>query len=169
IGAGSASRTRHHGLRCLATYDSAAPAARARSRNSVTWARSPAGSAARSAGRARTRFSAALPARVAPARNNPPARGPPGGRDRAEQQGADEAAIVDIEPLGGGDQHSGVTGGRVQGGGEEEMGVQAGQATGGHAQPGGGGTEPVLPGRRHLMVPHVRRVAQEQGGPGGGR
>ncbi len=47
--------------------------------------------------------------------------------------------------------------------------MQPGQAAGGQAPAGGGGPQPGLPARRDLVVAHVRRVAQEEGGASGRR
>src|SRR5262249_44598091 len=89
--------------------------------------------------------------------------------ERAEQQRADQGAVVHVQPLGRRDQHPGVAGHRVQRGGQEEVNVQPGQAARGQAVGGRGGPQPVLPLRRDLMVAHVRRGGEEKGGGCGGR
>ena len=89
--------------------------------------------------------------------------------ERAEQQRADQRAVVHVQPLGRGDQHPGVARHRVQGGGQEEVNVQPGQAARGQALAGGGGPQPALPACRDLVVAHVWRIAQEQGGAVGRR
>ena len=87
--------------------------------------------------------------------------------ERAEQQLPDQAAVVHVQPLGGGDEHAQVARDRMPRGGQEEMGVQPGQPAGGHPLLPGGAAQPLLPRGGDLVMPHVGRVAQEQRGAAG--
>ena len=79
-----------------------------------------------------------------------------------EQKPAHECAVVDVQPLRGGDERAEIAAAPVLGGGEEEMDVQARQGARVQAVSAGGLQEPGLPLRRDLVVAHVGRVADEE-------
>jgi len=80
----------------------------------------------------------------------------------AEQQRANQAAIVDVEPLGRGDEHAAVTGHSMLGGSEEEVRVQPGKRARGQVMTARCGGKPPLPFRGDQVVAHVRGITEIQ-------
>ena len=79
-----------------------------------------------------------------------------------EQQLTYQTAVIYVQPLGAGDERAKVTGATVLRGGQEEVDMQTSQRGRGQAAALCGTEKPLLPCRIDLVVPDVRRVADEQ-------
>ena len=72
-------------------------------------------------------------------------------------------AVAVVEPFRRGDETQGVTGPQLAQGMKHEVRVQPGELRGANAQRGHARRVPGFPLPRDLVVPHIRRVADEQG------
>ena len=82
-----------------------------------------------------------------------------------EQQLAHQASVVDVHPLGAGDECAVVAAAPVLCRRKEEVDMQARKPTRLHSPASRRLKEPSFPLRCDLMVPHIRRIAQEERGP----
>lgn len=83
--------------------------------------------------------------------------------EAVHEEPAHKFSVVDIEPLGSGDEGTVITRRRVLDCGQEEVHVKTGELARRMAAPGGCSREPCLPARAEQVVSNVRGIAQEQG------
>ena len=82
-----------------------------------------------------------------------------------EQQLTHQAAVVDVHPLGAGDERSVVAAAPMLCRRKEVVDMQARKAAGLHAPASRRLKEPGLPLRRDLVVPYIRGIAEEERRP----